>query len=170
MEVKVQIKGLREIGEAMKSLPGRMDQRLLHRGLTAGARLVRDDARARVPMLQVPDPRRTRGLLRRMIQVARVRPEPGMRATVWVRMRMLSGRRAAAWKQRMATSGKRWAGSFNPNDPYYWKFVEFGTSKMPARPFMRPAFESRKLAAVEMAIATLRPLVQDAIANTRRPG
>lgn len=28
------------------------------------------------------------------------------------------------------------------NDPFYWWFHEFGTSKMPARPFMRPAFEA----------------------------
>ena len=27
---------------------------------------------------------------------------------------------------------------------YYWRFVEFGTSKMPARPFLRPAFEGSR--------------------------
>jgi HK97 gp10 family phage protein len=34
-------------------------------------------------------------------------------------------------------------------DAWYAHFVEFGTSKMAARPFMRPAFESRKAGAVE---------------------
>jgi HK97 gp10 family phage protein len=34
-------------------------------------------------------------------------------------------------------------------DAYYWKFVEFGTSKMSARPFLRPAFEASKLQAVD---------------------
>lgn len=29
-------------------------------------------------------------------------------------------------------------------DAWYARFVEFGTSKMAARPFMRPAFEAKK--------------------------
>ncbi len=36
----------------------------------------------------------------------------------------------------------------NRRDPnvgaWYWRFVEFGTSKKPARPFLTPAFEQRK--------------------------
>jgi len=34
-------------------------------------------------------------------------------------------------------------------DAYYWRFVEFGTAKMAARPFMRPAFEAKKGDALE---------------------
>ena len=45
------------------------------------------------------------------------------------------------------------------NDPFYWWFHEFGTSKMPARPFMRPAFESNieniKLAMVKRLRASI---------------
>ena len=33
-------------------------------------------------------------------------------------------------------------------DAFYWRFVEFGTSKMSARPFIRPAFESMKQTAL----------------------
>jgi HK97 gp10 family phage protein len=32
---------------------------------------------------------------------------------------------------------------------WYWKFVEFGTEKMAARPFIRPAFEAMKMDALE---------------------
>jgi HK97 gp10 family phage protein len=34
-------------------------------------------------------------------------------------------------------------------DAWYWRFVEFGTRKMAARPFLRPALESRRREAVE---------------------
>jgi HK97 gp10 family phage protein len=34
--------------------------------------------------------------------------------------------------------------------PFYWHFVEFGTVKHPARPFLRPAFESKKREAVDL--------------------
>ena len=36
----------------------------------------------------------------------------------------------------------------------YWQ--EFGTSKQPARPFLRPAFDTSKLAAQAAIVATLR--------------
>jgi HK97 gp10 family phage protein len=33
---------------------------------------------------------------------------------------------------------------------YYGKFIEFGTSKMPAKPFIEPAFEKHKGEAIEI--------------------
>lgn len=33
-------------------------------------------------------------------------------------------------------------GAGSKNDAYYWRFLEFGTEKMAARPFMRPAMEN----------------------------
>lgn len=33
-------------------------------------------------------------------------------------------------------------------DPYYWRFVEFGTIKMSAKPFLRPAFDARTTQAI----------------------
>lgn len=32
--------------------------------------------------------------------------------------------------------------------PFYWKFIEFGTVKLAARPFLRPAFESATYRAI----------------------
>ena len=34
-------------------------------------------------------------------------------------------------------------------DAWYWRFLEFGTRKMAARPFLRPALESRRREAVD---------------------
>ena len=33
-------------------------------------------------------------------------------------------------------------------DAYYWRYVEFGTSRMAARPFLRPSFEVKKEEAI----------------------
>lgn len=40
-------------------------------------------------------------------------------------------------------------GKVNGADVYYAHFVEFGTSRMPATPFMRRAFETAKIAALD---------------------
>jgi HK97 gp10 family phage protein len=41
-------------------------------------------------------------------------------------------------------------------EAFYWRFVEFGTSKLPARPFLRPAFDTQKEAAAGRIAAKLR--------------
>ena len=43
--------------------------------------------------------------------------------------------------------------------PGYWWWLEFGTSRLRARPFLRPAFESRK----ELAVLALRAQMQKEI-------
>lgn len=41
----------------------------------------------------------------------------------------------------------------NPGgDTYYWRFLEFGTAKMPAKPIIRPALNQKGDAAIEAAV------------------
>ena len=40
------------------------------------------------------------------------------------------------------------AAAQNPDDPFYWLFLEFGTAKLTKTPFLRPAFESKKFEAL----------------------
>lgn len=42
-------------------------------------------------------------------------------------------------KKRLRTKGKTFVA---PVNVYYWRFLEFGTSKMKAQPFMRPALQN----------------------------
>jgi HK97 gp10 family phage protein len=160
--VSIRINGLRAIQQALNELPKKVDRKLLNQGLIAGATLVRDDARDRVPLLQVPDARRRRGTLRRAIRAGRVRPTQ-YAATVWVRIRQLTRRQVTKYKAKNKGSAKD-----NPNDPFYWAFVEFGTSTQPARPFMRPAFEAKKQAAVLKSVGLFRERVQAEIAKLGR--
>lgn len=41
--------------------------------------------------------------------------------------------------QRRAATNKTGLSGFANSDTYYWRFLEFGTTKMGARPFIRPA-------------------------------
>lgn len=158
IQTVIHIRGLRELQDAMRQLPAKVDRDLLNDGLLKGAALVRDDARRRAPLLSHADPRRLRGTLQRAIQAIRVRPE-GYTATVLVRVRQLTKGQIRSFKRRQGRGRGRGAQD-NPRDPFYWPFVEFGTSKMAARPFLRPAFESRKVQAVNEAIDRFRERVQ----------
>lgn len=42
-----------------------------------------------------------------------------------------------------------------PGNVYYWRFLEFGTSKMKAQPFMRPAVENNVTQVTEAIVADL---------------
>ncbi len=159
MNGTIRIHGAREIEAAMRELPRRVDRALLNRALLAGAKLNVAEAQIRAPILQQPDPRRRAGTLRRRIRAYVVRAE-GYAATVFIGVVGLSKRAIRRWKQKRAKKGEAASGANNPNDPYYWVFQEFGTEKMAAHPFLRPAFESTKQSAVQRVIEVSRTLVQ----------
>ena len=51
---------------------------------------------------------------------------------------------------------------------YYWRFVEFGTAKQPARPFLRPTFEAEKEAFAQEAVTDLRKAIASAVRRGAR--
>ena len=157
--VSVKIIGAKAIAEAMRALPKQINRRkeVLDPGLLAAAKIVRDDARVRVPV--------DTGVLKRNIIMQRWRrPEAGMSASVVVRVRKLKGAAISRLKARNLKKGNR----LYKGDPFYWRFVEFSTSKKAARPFLRPAFETKKKTAVDAAIVEFRKRVQDIVATLGR--
>lgn len=132
MSVTVEVRGLKELRAALLKLPVKMQGAAIYSALNAGAQPIKKDAQARVPV-------RT-GVVKRAIRVSRSKVNKGKDGLteVMVNVKKLGRKEVRAFK---AAGGKSGA---NPNDPYYWRFLEFGTSKMPAKPFLRPAFESNK--------------------------
>ena len=62
-----------------------------------------------------------------------------------------SFRRTGDVKYRIGIAGGAKAGGDGGKggDTFYWRFLEFGTKNMPARPFLRPAIDETKEAAVD---------------------
>lgn len=146
----VEVRGLRELSDALKALPKKLERRVLKAALMTGAREIANEAKLRVPF-------RT-GAVRRNIRARPGRPDQGHNATVIVSVRKLTGRQIS----RLKAKGKR------VDDPFHWRFVEFGTSKMPARPFMRPAFESKKVSAAHSIKDALKRRIEVEAAKLRR--
>ncbi|MCI7353060.1 MAG: HK97-gp10 family putative phage morphogenesis protein [[Actinobacillus] rossii] len=146
----VKITGLKELGQAMNSLERKVKNRIAVKAMRKGGAIIREQARASVPTLKHQVPHRKRGTLRKAISSSTKMDKSGtVRTTIFVRQ--LKTSKVIEFK---GTNGK--SGAYNPNDPFYWRFVEFGTSKMPAQPFLQPAFSAKKEQATREIITTLR--------------
>lgn len=128
MHTKLDFSGLASIEEDLKLLTRAENDRVRRQGARAGAGVVRDEARRRAPKLS--------GKLSKNIVAVTAKVSENSRATAGVRVR---------------EEGK----ASNPRNAFYWKFKELGTSKMPATPFIRPAFDATEQQAGDAAIAKL---------------
>ncbi|PNL88263.1 hypothetical protein A6J76_007395 [Aggregatibacter aphrophilus] len=148
--VTVKVTGLKELGQAMNALGRKAKNRIAVKAMRRGGAIIRDRARANAPVLSQPSPYRKPGTLRKAIS-SRTKIDKNGRVNTYVWVKGLKTKQVLKFKDK---TGK--GGAYNPRDPFYWRFVEFGTSKMPAKPFMRPAFEQSKQQAAQTIINTLR--------------
>lgn len=135
----VEVKGLDELKAALQQMPDRIRKRAVGKALRAAGRVIRDEARSRAPVLGEPARNRRPGVLKRAIAVRRSKTAARQRMVgVFINVRplqsVLSSTKSATRKAALGP-----AGSSNPNDPFYWRFIEFGTRKMRAQPFLSAA-------------------------------
>ena len=151
----VRIEGLDELKRKLAEVPKAMRKRVLRNALAAGAREVRDVAKRNAPVLtlgtSLKAPYRKPGTVK---QAIRVRTSKADRR---------AGDVGVFVNVRPAKSGQR--GAKNPNDPFYWRFLEFGTKKMPARPFLQ-----RATSALPKALAIFQERIAKWINETDRSG
>lgn len=135
MSISVKIEGLKELQMALNTLPLEIQKRPLRSAVSAGAKVIEQEAEKRAPV-------RT-GNLQKAIYRVRSRSESSVgRETYNVAVRKGKATYAdSAKNRRLGRAGKTYA---TQGLAYYWRFLEFGTVNMPARPFLRPAFEARK--------------------------
>lgn len=145
------LSGFKELAAALRELPQRVAKNSLRAAVGAGAAVIRTEARIRAP--------RDTGEMAKDILIKRERDTPGgdtftARYSVFV----LSGKKSRLKGKKRDVQ----------RDSYYWKFVEFGTSKMPAQPFLRPAFETKKEEAVKAIGEKLDERIQAAARELHR--
>lgn len=143
--VTVKIAGIDDLKRALNTLPDKLRRKALLKPMKLAMKVVLDAARQAVPVLAAPSPYRTAGLLKKRLTV-RVSKEARQAGNVgvFVNIKPASGARyktvgkvAGVAVRIKKKDGQR--GAKSPTDPYYWRFVEFGTRKMGKRPFLTPA-------------------------------
>ena len=138
----VKIEGLKELQNALNQLPREIQGRPLRSAVSYGAKLVVDDVKSRVPVGET-------GILKTAVYRYRSRRDSSTgRETFFVGIRAGKAQyKDTAYNRKKGRVGKSYK---TQGEAYYWRFLEFGTAKMAAKPFLRPAFESSKSKAVEV--------------------
>ena len=122
--VTVRVTGMKELAAKLQSFGPKLARNGLRAAVSAGAEVIRKDVQARAP--------EDTGVLRRAVYKKQIREESNnTKQTFYLGVR--SGKKYQKKKQ----------------DAFYWRFLEFGTKHIAARPFVRSAFESKKNEAVE---------------------
>jgi HK97 gp10 family phage protein len=154
-EVSAKIEGLDDLRRVLAEIPRDLRKKVILSALRKAARVPLQKARQTVPVMDATaaakNPYRTAGLLKKRLMVRtskqarrsgnlgvfiNVRPADGAK---WKRQKVktLFGTKTTATKTKASQRG-----AYSPNDPFYWRFVEFGTKKMKARPFIQPAADT----------------------------
>ncbi len=134
----MQLTGFKELAAALRELPQKVARNALRSAVNAGATKIRKQAQQNAPM--------DSGLLKKNIYQRQIREASGPeRQTFAVGVRSGRARNKDGSKKEL---------------PYYWRFMEFGTSKLPAAPFLRPAFDAQKDAAIQAIADKLDERIQ----------
>ena len=119
MSISANIDG-KSLIKALNAFPKNIQKNVMTGAIRAGANVIRDEARIRVP-------KKTKDLAKSIVSIKR-RAET--RNQVKFSVTPSRGKNKAGWRAH---------------------FIEFGTSKMSAKPFLRPAFEASENKSLDAA-------------------
>lgn len=158
---EVNVQGLSDLMKVMDGLPAMIQQNAMRGALRAGCNVIANEARLRAPV--------DTGQLKASIRVS-VHIDNGV-----VKAFVKAGSRYKVYKiggKGRVTKGAyktaREDGGADYHSAFYAHWVEFGTAKAGARPFMRPALDVRKQDAVEAVAEYLRQRLPKEIAKLKR--
>jgi HK97 gp10 family phage protein len=153
---EMRLEGLSDLLAKLKALPAEIGSKgggPLRLALFTATKLMRDDAQMRAPV--------DTGRLQRNVIAFRDR-DP--RSSGVTEQYGITFRRGKQGRERKSyhTSAR------GEKDAWYGRFVEFGTSKTPAQPFLRPAFEARKRDSAEAFRSKLAAAIAAAVVKMQR--
>ena len=132
IEMKLTFEGGKELAKELEELPRRLQNKTIRKALRQAGNVLLKKARTNAPVKS--------GALRRGIKL-----KVDMRGTP-----------AAIINVKIPGKGKKSGGG-----PYYGAFQELGTSKMPAHPYLRPAFDSTNKQALDTFVEVLDTGVEE---------
>lgn len=136
--VQLNFTNLDTIINRMSRLESKVQRSIARRATAKGARVIRDQVKANAARLDDPA---TKTNISRNVVVQHASRLGRQNRGVAYRVGIRGGARTRQENQS------------NPGgDTFYWRFLEFGTAKMAAKPFIRPAFAQKGNVALDTAI------------------
>lgn len=164
------LQGLDSAVAKLRSFPAKLKKGALLKAVRKGANIVRDAAR--VNALSLDDPQTAENIAAN-VSVRLDAKESRLQGGIVLRVGVLGGARRYGnntvnrRKNRVGKVFKTAGSSSNPGgDTYYWRYLEFGTSKMAATPFMRPALANNIEKATDAIVAELKTAVDKIAAGS----
>lgn len=125
------ISGGEALAAALAEIPKAMEKKILARAMRDAAKPMLDDAKRLAPVLT--------GQLRKSIKIRSIKRNRKGRVGVVISTEK----------------------GFFKGETFYGAFLEFGTKKLPARPFIRPAFEANKARSAKIAGEAIKLGLED---------
>jgi len=145
----IQIEGLRALERRLFEFPDKLAKNILGGALKEGGKIIQKEARLNVHDSLKPH-------LLKSYASATFKKFDSKKMGVWI----TPGNLRKMIRVKVDKTGSRgykvsYEVYVKNKEAWYWKFVELGTSKMPAQSFIRRAFESEK----EFAVGTIKQYI-----------
>lgn len=151
----VQLTGVEQLARKFNALSKKAGDRAARRALRKGGAVIRTAARRLA--LQVDDPKSAASIAKNIAVQAGSRRREAANGGPSVRVGVMGGARSTRGdKSRAGLPGK---------DTTHWRHVEFGTSKVPARSFLRAAAAQSAGSAIEAITGSMNVELDKEIAK-----
>lgn len=149
---QVELHGVDELRRSLADAAKTIRTKAVRAALRKGAATITKEARVLAPVLAAPTKTRKPGTVRKAIVA---RPSKFARRAgdegIFIGVRPLRGAR----QKKLGRAGAK-----NPNDPFYWRFLEFGTRHIRPRRFLARAADSRGAEAVNTFMQHVIPQIE----------
>lgn len=147
INMNLDFSGLEQIAKDLETLSKSENKKVLRDATRAGAEVVAEVVRETAPILT--------GKMSRNVVVITQKGRQG---------EVTSGVHIRGVNPDTGNSDNAMKAS-NPKNAFYWRFVELGTSVMPAHPFVRPAYDNNQERAAEAAIARANTAIDEVLSK-----
>lgn len=162
MAVEMQLRNLGNLQEVLRQLPTRVASKHVRQGAVEGIRLIRDHIKRTAPV-RGGDSAYTGIKNRNRITVLK-RPPPG-RLRRLVKARTRRGKRGY---QKASLFYPTEGTARDPNNAFYWRFVQDGTKYIAPQPFVTAAADAQFKPAVNKVIRRINTGVREEMAKARK--
>lgn len=159
MGMKFDLKGVDELIKRLQKTQLEVVEKVAPRALKKAADVVANEAKRRAALL---DNAESPENIAKNIVVRKAGKRQTPSNAIKYRIGVSGGGKESDGEEKVTRSGKVKKGPAG-GDTWYWRFIEFGTVKMEARPFMRPAIAAKEQEAAAVFISTFKELLDKAV-------